>query len=74
MEVGNDTGIQPDYLRKKGNKKRSGVRSVFCYDIGIIGDTVLHRGVRRTVRGCYMPLSEHDLSIRPDCVRCVKYG
>ena len=22
MEVGNDTGIQPDYLRKKGNKKR----------------------------------------------------
>lgn len=20
MEVGNDTGIQPDYLRKKGNK------------------------------------------------------
>ena len=59
---------------KKGNKKRSGVRSVFCYDIRIIGDTVLHRGVRRTVRGCYMPLSEHDLSIRPDCVRCVKYG
>ena len=59
---------------KKGNKKRSGVRSVFCYDIGIIGETVLHRGVRRTVRGCYMPLSEHGLSIRPDCVRCVKYG
>ena len=22
MEVGNGTGIQPDYLRKKGNKKR----------------------------------------------------
>ena len=22
MEVENDTGIQPDYLRKKGNKKR----------------------------------------------------
>lgn len=40
---------------KKGNKKRSGVRSVFCYDIGIIGDlSTSHRGVREVVRGCYM--------------------
>ena len=37
------------------NKKRPGVRDVFCYDIGIIGDlSTSHRGVREVVRGCYM--------------------
>lgn len=40
---------------KKGNKKRSGVRSVFCYDIGIIGDFPFRIGVyAKRFRGCYM--------------------
>ena len=55
------------------NKKRPGVRDVFCYDIGIIGDlSTSHRGVREVVQRMLHALFEHGFSIHAQCVRFVK--
>lgn len=50
------------------NSKRPGVEAC-CYDIGIIGDSLLHWGEYRSIRGCYILSFKSTVIVYPFIVR-----